>query len=374
MSSQLGHGLLPYLRRVAAGSDASPDAVLLNRFATEGDDGAFAVLVRRHGPMILGVCRRVLRDHHDAEDAFQATFLVLARRAGSLSSPDQLANWLYGVAYRTALEARTRRLRRQGKESQVVKAQADEASCEATWRDLRRVLDEEIQRLPTRYRSPFVLCVLEGKTNEEAAALLCCPLGTIFSRLSWARERLRQRLGGRGVGLSAMTWAALWTSDACSAVVPATLFQKTISGASVFARAPQAAAEVSAEVLHLAQGVLKTMNWTTVKVFAGSLFVVAALTLGALALSAGPAQQAAQAPAKQGQKGQEKAKYKDDANASSVPGKSSPAVVTARTCLRNFSASGAFTLPRTASFPSPWWKKPRPELTRLLARAKSTFS
>ena len=202
-----GHmqALVRLIRKVAGhgGLDGVTDAQLLVRFALERDDNAFAALVQRHGPMVLGVCSRVLRDPNDADDAFQATFLVLVRKARSISRPHLLANWLFGVARRTALEAKTRAARRQARERKVVDVATADPTLAAVWADLRPVLDEEVGRLPERYRVPFVLCYLEGRTNEEAARLLDCPKGTVLSRLSWARQRLRTRLTHRGLAPSA---------------------------------------------------------------------------------------------------------------------------------------------------------------------------
>src|SRR5262249_17501866 len=150
----------------------------------EGDEAAFTALVNRHGPMVLGVCRRVLRPAHDADDAFQATLLVLLRKARPLRRPELLGNWLYGVAHRTALKARTLAAKRRARERPVVDHLAGAPSPTAAWGDVRPVLDEEVSRLPAKYRAPVVLCYLEGKTNEEAARLLGCPTGTVFSRLA----------------------------------------------------------------------------------------------------------------------------------------------------------------------------------------------
>lgn len=175
--------------------DALTDGELLRRFAQRHEEAAFSALLRRHGPMVLSVCRRVLRRTHDAEDAFQATFLVMVEKAQELRRPELLSNWLYGVAYRTALHARRRAARRSEREREAAAMCSDAASDrEIESRELRRVLDEELHRLPQKYRAPLVLCYLEGKTNEEAARLLGWPSGSMSYRLARGRELLRGRL------------------------------------------------------------------------------------------------------------------------------------------------------------------------------------
>src|SRR5262249_42961899 len=156
------------LRRAALLRDGGgmTDGQLLECFLTRRDEAAFAALVRRHGPMVLGVCRRMLHNPHDAEDAFQATFPVLGRKAATIARRELLGNWLYGVAYRTALDARAAAARRRVREKQVSEMPEPEASAsEDVWRDLRPLLDEELSRLPDKYRVPVVLCDLEGRTR-----------------------------------------------------------------------------------------------------------------------------------------------------------------------------------------------------------------
>ena len=176
------------------------DAWLLHRFASHRDEAAFATLVERHGPLVLSVCRRVLATVQDAEDAFQATFLVLARKAGAIREPNLLGNWLYGVASRIARRARVVANKRQARETRMRRLPAAPASASVAGEsaDLRLVLDEELSRLPEKYRLAAGLCYLEGKTNEEAARLLCWPTGTVKGRLARARDLLRQRLIRRG--------------------------------------------------------------------------------------------------------------------------------------------------------------------------------
>lgn len=191
------------------------DAELLDDFVTHGDEGAFAALVRRHGPMVLGVCRRVLGNAHDAEDAFQSTFLVLVRKAGSIQHGNLLNNWLYGVACRTAarVKARTGRWRAMHQTEMEVHAVAPENDL--VWKDLRPVLDQEVCRLPDRLRAAVVLCYLEGKSQEQAARVLGCPRGSVAGWLARARNLLHARLTRRGVFVSAGVLTLFpWKADA----------------------------------------------------------------------------------------------------------------------------------------------------------------
>src|SRR5262249_46174127 len=148
---------------------APPDRELLERFSRQHDEAAFTELVRRHGALVLGVCRRVLKQPQDAEDAFQATFLLLAQKAGSLAKKDAVANWLHGVARHVAARAKTAKLRQRRRESKAARSDVLEIQDDMTWKELKVVLDEELGRLPAHYRAPLLLCYLEGKTQEEAA-------------------------------------------------------------------------------------------------------------------------------------------------------------------------------------------------------------
>jgi RNA polymerase sigma factor (sigma-70 family) len=262
------------------------DRQLVDRFVARRDaagEDAFAALVARHGPMVLGVCRQLLVDRQHAEDAFQAVFLVLARRARSVRDPDLLCNWLYGIALRTARKARARlaRLRRREENRTVthVETSSTEAADQiAMTREQAETLHKEINRLPGSFRLPVVLCYFEGLTLEEAAQRLRCPPGTIHSRLVRARERLRRGLTRRGAVLPAATIAFALSSQAARASVSSSLCETTTRAAIQFA-AGQAVAPVATA---LAQEVLKSMVVTIVR-----LSVLAVLTLGTAAVCVG---------------------------------------------------------------------------------------
>jgi RNA polymerase sigma factor (sigma-70 family) len=181
--------------------DASPDEELLERFFSRSNgaaEDAFRILVARHGPMVLGVCQQILNQHQDAEDALQATFLVLARKGRTIRSRKVLGRWLYEVAYRIALRARAQAVRQRVPERHASEMSPPVHENEIAWNELRPVLHDEVNRLPEKYRTPVVLCYLEGKTNKEAAQLLMWPVGTVKGRLSRARNLLRSRLLAAG--------------------------------------------------------------------------------------------------------------------------------------------------------------------------------
>jgi RNA polymerase sigma factor (sigma-70 family) len=269
--------------------DALTDSELLERFAQRHEEAAFAALLRRHGPMVLSVCRRVLRSSHDAEDAFQATFLVMVEKAHRLRKPELLGNWLYGVAYRTALHARQRAARR-GEREREAAAMLSEASSdpEIESRELRRVLDEELHRLPQKYRAPLVLCYLEGKTNQEAARSLGWPSGSISYRLARGRELLRRRLQARLAGLAVFLPTILLDDLFRPAVVSPLLFHATVQAAVILVGAKTVVAAtglISLSVRGLMEAMLHNLppsRWCLwIAVFS---LVLAALSVGGVSV------------------------------------------------------------------------------------------
>jgi RNA polymerase sigma factor (sigma-70 family) len=216
--------VLRHLRQFAAAgqSGQASDGELLERFAARREEEAFAALVKRHGPLVLGVCRRVLHDGHDAEDAFQATFLALARKASSVGRADSVAGWLYRVAYHVAVKALARKSFRQRRERRAGVAPPTDPLSELTGREMLRVLDEELSRLSERLRVPLVLCYLEGKTRDEAAHELGWSLGTLKRRLEQARATLQARVAGRGISLAALLAAGVGGAAVSSAQAAAT--------------------------------------------------------------------------------------------------------------------------------------------------------
>ncbi len=265
-------------------TDAQLLELFLDRPGDEAED-AFAAVVARHGPMVWRVCRRILADPHDAEDAFQVTFLVLARKARSLARRELLANWLYGVAVRTANQTKNRSARRRLREAQGIRARKaevepmhefhatdDQSDSMLAW------LDQELARLPEIFRAVIVLCELEGKTQIEAAGLIGVPPGTIASRLARGRERLRQRLTARGCALASGTLAAALAPDASA--VPAELCARTVATAAQAVVAGTTANVVAAPLAELADGVTRSLVFR-------KLTVATTMALAALAVSAG---------------------------------------------------------------------------------------
>jgi RNA polymerase sigma factor (sigma-70 family) len=275
--AELGAALRHVHQIFSAGSVAGlSDAELLERFAAVRDQAAFAALVARHGPMVLAVCRGVLKDGHDAEDAFQATFLVLVRKAGSLWLVGSLASWLYRVAYRVALQANKAAARRRTRERQGVEMDIAGRAGGGPWAELRPALHEEVARLPGKYRAAVVLCYFEGLTREQAADQLRLPAGTVGSRLARGRDILRDRLRRRGLTLTSSGLGAAIARESRAAVPDAWV------GATIEAAARAGAGRAAA--VALTEEVLRTMAQTKLKLAAFAL-----IGAGALAVAAGAA-------------------------------------------------------------------------------------
>lgn len=288
------NSVIQQLRRTVLARDeaAMTDGQLLDCFVASKDEGAFETLLRRHGPMVLGVCRRVLRNHHDAEDAFQATFLVLARKASSVKPSLMVGNWLHGVAYRTALKANEMSQKRKSREKHGAAIDVA-ATARNTWDDLQPLIDEELNRLPDRYRLPIVLCDLEGKSIKEATHQLGWPQGTLAGRLARARKLLARRLAQRGIALSGGALAMTLSANGAAAGVQPTLAATTIAAAVAVAKTQTAASMVvSAKAAALMEGVMKAMLLTKLKTFASLVLLLSTLTFGSgLAIHYAAAQQ-----------------------------------------------------------------------------------
>jgi RNA polymerase sigma factor (sigma-70 family) len=269
--------------RTEALSEA-PDAQLLQRFAAAREEGAFTALLRRHGPMVLGVSRRVLGNAQDAEDVYQAAFLLLARKAGAIRKREAVASWLYGVARRLALKARAQGAKRQARERQAADMRERQASDDADWQDVQAALEAGLDDLPESYRAALVLCYLEGKTHAEAARQLGCPLATLRTRVARGRKLLRERLASRGLTLSASGLFALLLAGATQAAAPAALRKATTKAALSFAAGQPAAGLCPARVADLVEEGTQTMLLSKTKV-ATALLLTAGLLAGTGALA-----------------------------------------------------------------------------------------
>jgi RNA polymerase sigma factor (sigma-70 family) len=297
MSSSQFVSVLRYVRRLVEGSESaqSSDRQLLARYVVHRDEDAFAAIVQRHGTLVWGVCRRVLDDPNDADDAFQAAFLVLLNRATALRGRDCLAGWLQGVAWRLARKVKVEAARRKAKEAHPKTSTTSDASEAVIQRDVRQVLDEELDRLPEKYRVPLILCYLEGKTYNEAARLLGWPDGTVCGRLARARELLRQRLTRRGLTLSI---AALTATSVEPLAAPATAVAAVGRMARAYLLSQPVAGTSSTAVVGLARGLLETMALSKLRVgaFGLALFCVCAASAGWVTQRAGKATPAQEEP------------------------------------------------------------------------------
>lgn len=258
------------------------DAQVLERFVAHGEEAAFRLLLQRHGPMVLAVCRRILHDAHAAEDAFQAAFLVLALKAGSVRRETSLGSWLYRVACRIALNERSRACKQRSREREVAEMARRNAAPAPACSELRQALDEELSQLPEKYRAPLVLCLLEGKTHEEAARELHWPLGSMSRRLERAKQLLQTRLVRRGLALSVAGLMQALTVEAAPAALPATLLATTAQTVGAVAAGSAVHGLVSARIALMIDGAVRTLVPLPLKI-AGFLLLASGLVSVAFA-------------------------------------------------------------------------------------------
>jgi RNA polymerase sigma factor (sigma-70 family) len=270
---------------VRDGADLT-DGELLECFVSRKQTAAIEALVRRHGPMVWGVCRRILRNHHDAEDAFQATFLVLVRKAASVTPREMVGNWLYGVAQQTALKARATAAKQRTRERQVGDMRDPVVKEQDLSGALQFVLDQELNRLPDKYRVAIVLCDLEGETRKEAARQLGLPEGTLAGRLTRGRAMLAKRLARHGLAVTGGTLAAWLSQTAVSASVPTSVLSSTVKAVTLVAAGKTAASGlVSAKVATLTEGVVKAMMISKLKSVVAVVLMLGFIATGATVLS-----------------------------------------------------------------------------------------
>lgn len=282
MADPSRHAWLSQVRQVLTEQqlEQASDQEMLQRFVAAPDDAPFAELMRRHGGLVLGVCRRVLRQEQDAEDAFQATFLALARQAAALPHQMALGGWLYRVAQRSAVKLRIAGQRRARRDRRAESTPSVDPLEQLTGRELLSLLDEELQKLPERFQEPLVLCFLEGKTQEEAAQQLGWPRGTLKDRLEQGKELLRQRLTRRGLALPAGLLATLVCSTA-NAAVPALLQQTVLRNVVALASGAALTSVVTAPLVELVEGACATVTTSKLRLAVALSLVLAASGLGA---------------------------------------------------------------------------------------------
>jgi RNA polymerase sigma factor (sigma-70 family) len=279
MAKNAANAVMEHLRKMMLADDKMSDGKLLSMFIEERDEAAFEALVRRHGKMVLGVCRRILANPHDAEDAFQSVFLVLVRKANSVVPREMVGNWLYGVALQTAIRVKSMNAKQRGRERQMV-VLPEPKTAKPCRDDGADIIDQELSRLPDKYRVVIVLCDLEGRTRKEVARQLGWPEGSVSGRLARGKAMLARRLARRGLVLSGEAVAVLLSQNAASAFVPPALVSATVKAASILATGQTAA--ISAKIVAITQGVLTSMLLTKLKTgVVVSFMCVLALGLGA---------------------------------------------------------------------------------------------
>jgi RNA polymerase sigma factor (sigma-70 family) len=268
-------------------TDDVSDGHLLDLFIRHKDEAAFAEIVRRHGRMVLGVCHRVLDNPHDAEDCFQAAFLVLVRKATTIQPREMVGNWLYGVAYRTALEAKKMAARRRNRERKrfdmALPGIANDPDADR-WQDMRPLLDEEMNRLPDKYRFVLIACDIEGRTRKDVAHSLALPEGTVASRLARARTMLAKRLTRRNFAISAGMVAILLADNASASCVPASLTDSTTNAAARLAAGKSVTGLINGNALALVNTIVRSMLLAKLKIVSAAMAVLMVLVLGISAL------------------------------------------------------------------------------------------
>jgi RNA polymerase sigma factor (sigma-70 family) len=288
MSARSSHPLLRFIHQIAVteGTSHLSDRELLDRFASSQDETAIAALMKRHGPMVLGVCRRLLPNSVDAEDVFQATWMVLLRKAAMLPCRSSVAGFLYEVARTLAINVKIAAVRRRRRELKARTPRPADPLAELASRELLGVLEEELALLPDKYRSALLLCYLEGKSRGEASRQLRCPLATLKSRLQRGRDLLRTALARRGLTLTDALLAAALMENTLQAALPSPLVDGTIRAVALPATSQAAAGVISERVAALIQGVTKTMLVNKLK-----LGLTVSLAVGLLVVGAGLATQ-----------------------------------------------------------------------------------
>src|SRR5579884_429729 len=279
MPDQQLSDVIRYVRRIVGAEDkVRTDRELLAAFTTRNDQTAFTTLVKSHGPMVMGICRRVLHHLQDAEDAFQATFLLLARQSAGIRKQESLASWLHGVAYRMAHNAKRSASRRRKYEEKAKPAPSVDQGAELEWREVQAILDDEIQHLPETYRTPFILFYLENRKQADIAGQLGIKEGTVWSRLAHARRLLQERLSRRGVALPAVLGLLGISAEAATASVPGSLVSSVVKAATLSAAGGPLADAASAEVMALLEGVHQAMTLSKCKI--ATLLLLAAGIVG----------------------------------------------------------------------------------------------